>query len=248
MTGPTPQRASTGSFCRNALDPLGRDDGQAVRLLPARGDLGEKLVRRDAGRGRQPRLLADLRSSAAAPRRLPSGSPPGVLRDVEVRLVERERLDERRDRAEDREDLLRHGARTSRSRGGTITSRGHRRTARAIGHRRAHAEARAPRSSPPRRRRGSRAARRRPPACPRASDRRAARRTRRTRPCRRGGSCGPSGRGTTRSRLQRPRSSRARSGRGPLRRRRIRSVFVSFRCWMKRSCSGFRSGARHRAT
>ena len=33
------------------LDALGRDHGQAVGLLPARGDLGEELVRRDAGGG-----------------------------------------------------------------------------------------------------------------------------------------------------------------------------------------------------
>ena len=49
------------------LDAFGRDDGQAVGLLPRGRDLREELVRRDAGRRRQPGRLANLALSAARP-------------------------------------------------------------------------------------------------------------------------------------------------------------------------------------
>ena len=75
--GPDAPERVDGKLLEEPLHALGRDDGQAVRLLPARGDLREELVRRDAGRGRQPRLLADprleaprdVRRRAARPRR-----------------------------------------------------------------------------------------------------------------------------------------------------------------------------------
>ena len=59
VTGPdAPQRVHR-QLLQERLDALGADHRQAVGLLPAGGDLGEKLVRRDAGRRRQPRRLAD---------------------------------------------------------------------------------------------------------------------------------------------------------------------------------------------
>ena len=68
-----PQRVDR-QLLQKRLDALGRDHRQAVRLLPARRDLREELVRRDAGRRRQSRLLADRRLQ---PLRdvMPSGSP-----------------------------------------------------------------------------------------------------------------------------------------------------------------------------
>jgi hypothetical protein len=62
----------------------------------------------DAGRGREAGRFADLRLQAPGHvdgQRL----VPGVLGDVEVGLVERERLDQRRHGAEEREHLGRHG-------------------------------------------------------------------------------------------------------------------------------------------
>ena len=67
---------------------------------------GEKLVRRDARRGGQAGRLPDRLLDAPGdghPERL----APRVLGDVEIRLVERQRLDERRDAAIDGEHLLR---------------------------------------------------------------------------------------------------------------------------------------------
>ena len=103
-----PQRVDRQAL-QEALDPLGRDHGQAVRLLPARGDLRQELVGRDAGRRGQPGGLADL--LLEPPRHGHAERfAPRVLGDVEIRLVERQRLDQRRDLAVEREDLLRHGA------------------------------------------------------------------------------------------------------------------------------------------
>ena len=78
------------------------------------------------------RLLADARLEA--PRDVDAERlAPGVLGDVEVRLVERQRLDERRDGAEDREDLLETARYFSKSGRHDRRARGQRRTARAIG-------------------------------------------------------------------------------------------------------------------
>ncbi len=89
------------------LDLLRPDDEQAVGLLPVGGDLGEELVRRDAGRGGEGGLFADLAPDDA--RRLGRGREAGeLLGDVEVGLVERQRLDERRVAKEDRPHPPRH--------------------------------------------------------------------------------------------------------------------------------------------
>ena len=75
VTGPTPHSASTGSFWRKLLDALGRDHGQAVRLLPGRCDLRQELVRRDAGRRGQPGRVSESRAFSRCATRGPSGSP-----------------------------------------------------------------------------------------------------------------------------------------------------------------------------
>jgi hypothetical protein len=67
----------------------------AVRLAVVRGELGQKLVVRDAGRGIEPGHLFDLRPDrerdVARQRNILE-----VFGDVEVGLVERERFDDRR--------------------------------------------------------------------------------------------------------------------------------------------------------
>ena len=103
----TPERVD-GQLLEKTFDSFGRDDGQAVRLLPPGGDLREKLVRRDARRDGEGGRLEDRRFQAPRDRHA-ERLVPRVLRDVEVRLVERERLDERRHRAVEIEDLLRDG-------------------------------------------------------------------------------------------------------------------------------------------
>ena len=83
----------------------GRDDEQAIRLVPLGGELGQELVRRDAHRGRQPRLGAhappDVRGDGG---RWPE--EPLRAADVEEGLVDGERLHERRHLGEDRENAV----------------------------------------------------------------------------------------------------------------------------------------------
>src|SRR4051812_932897 len=88
------------------LDALRSNDGQAIRLLPARGNLGEELIGCDACRRGQAGRGGDLVLDSAGDR-LAEGLSPHVLGDVEIRLVERERFDERRHAAKDGEDRLR---------------------------------------------------------------------------------------------------------------------------------------------
>ena len=86
--------------------PLRRDDEQAVGLPLVGRDLREELVVGDAGRRGQPGLGADPRPDLLGDRG-GRGDPLQVLGDVEIRLVERERLNERRVLGEDRPDLPR---------------------------------------------------------------------------------------------------------------------------------------------
>ena len=94
-----------GELLQERLDPFRRHHRQAVGLLPAGRDLRQELVRRDARRRRETRRLAN-RGLQPLRHVDPERLAPGVLGDVEIRLVERERLDERRDLAKDREHLL----------------------------------------------------------------------------------------------------------------------------------------------
>ena len=82
-----------------------RDDEQPVRLAVVGGELGEELVVGHAGRGGEAGLGAD--PARGSPRRSawPTRSALQVLGDVEIGLVERQRLDQRRVFGEDGADL-----------------------------------------------------------------------------------------------------------------------------------------------
>ena len=85
-----------------------RHDDQPVGLAQVRRDLGHELRRRDADRGGQPDLRPDVgldppgdRRAVAEQRRRPG--------DVEERLVDRDRLDQRREAPEDRHHVAAGG-------------------------------------------------------------------------------------------------------------------------------------------
>ena len=101
-----PQRVDV-ELAQEVLHALRRDHGEPVGLLPARGDLRQELVGRDAGRRRQAGGGADLRLEAPRDGHA-ERLAPGVLGDVEIGLVERQRLDQRRDRAEEAEHRVGH--------------------------------------------------------------------------------------------------------------------------------------------
>ena len=180
-----PQRVDR-QLLQERLDPLRADHRQAVGLLPAGRDLREKLVRRDAGRRGQAGVArgcaAFSRFATAVAERL----APRVLGDVEVRLVERQRLDERRHLAEDREHRVR-GRLVPREIGRHDDERRAEAHGRRHRHRRAHAERARFVAGGRDDAAAIRAGRRRPPAARAATGCRAARPTRRTRPCRCGG-------------------------------------------------------------
>ena len=52
--GPDAPQRLNGQTLQKRLDAIGSDDGETIGLLPSRRDLREELVRRDAGRRRQP--------------------------------------------------------------------------------------------------------------------------------------------------------------------------------------------------
>ena len=187
VTGPTPHSASTGSCWRNVSTRSG-----AITVRPSGFRHADAIFARNLFGATPADAVSDGRrlDLRLQPLRhdLAERLTPRVLGDVEIGLVQRQRLDERRDRTEDVEDLLARRRGTWRSPAGR--SRGADRAGpRATSGSPTARRTSAPRSSPPRRRRGLRGGRRRRPACPAASDRRAVRPTRRTRPCRCGG-CG----------------------------------------------------------
>ena len=108
VTGPTPQSASTGSCCRNGstrsglmtVRPSGFFQPDAIFARNLFGATPADAVSPVASRIARLQTLGDRRGERLA---------PGVLGDVEVGLVERQRLDERRDLAEEREDGRRRG-------------------------------------------------------------------------------------------------------------------------------------------
>ena len=108
VTGPTPQSASTGSFWRNdstrsgamTVRPSGFFHPDAIFARNLFGATPAEAVRPVSSR---------IRSLSRRATSTPSGEAPGVLRHVEVRLVERQPLDERRRLPEDLEDLPRDG-------------------------------------------------------------------------------------------------------------------------------------------
>ena len=160
VRAPTPHSAVTGSGCRKSSTRGHRDDEQPVRLAAGRRELGDELGGRDADRAGQLQLRGDPAADLRGDRPRPAEQPDRAG-DVEERLVQRQRLDEGRDVAQDRHDLLggllvgRRGRAAARPHAGSgaaprsSTSRCARRSG-------------APRTTPRRRRRGAR--RRRAPA------------------------------------------------------------------------------------
>ena len=198
VAGPTPQSASTGSGWRKASSSPGR-----ITVTPGPG-VEPRRCRPGAWPPATPslarNLLAATPTEQARPWSLEHVGPDGV-RDlhrravqpagaghVEERLVEGQRLDQRRVGAEHV-----HHAPADLAVVAVVAREEHRVRGRAAAPaprawpsgRRAHG----PRTRRRPRRRGCRC-RRRPPAGPAARGGAAARRTRRTRPCRRGGSSG----------------------------------------------------------
>ena len=181
--GPDPPEPLDRQWVQERELLTGRDDDQPIGLREIARDLGQELRRRDADRRVQPGLRlhsgadshCDLGARAVQPVR---------AANVEERLVERERLHQWRERAEDRHDVAARGFVCVEAR-----REEHRVRARPTGprhrHRRVDPE-RAPRSWRRRRPRAGRAHRRRP-GDPRAWDPRAARPTRRRRRGRRAG-------------------------------------------------------------
>jgi hypothetical protein len=104
---PDPPQRIDRQLLKELLHPLRRNHREAVGLSPRRGDLRKELVRRDAGGCGQRGGVPDLRLEP--PRDfLAERLAPRVLGDVEIGLVQRQRLDHRRHRAEDLEHRLRH--------------------------------------------------------------------------------------------------------------------------------------------
>ena len=80
--------------CDEVRPHLRHDDELAVRLALAGGQLGEELVVGDARRCGQTRLLQDPGADRLRRGRGGRQAPP-VFRNVEVGLIERQRLDQR---------------------------------------------------------------------------------------------------------------------------------------------------------
>ena len=94
-----PQRADRQRV--QELDhPVGRDDQQAVGLAPGRGELGHELGRGHPDRGGDALLVGDAAAQQLGDLGRPAEPADGSA-DVEERLVEGERLDQRGDRPED---------------------------------------------------------------------------------------------------------------------------------------------------
>ena len=91
---PQRRRRAAGAGSRHLV---GGHDEQAVGLAVARGELGHELGARDPDRAGDAVLVGDLRADHAG-RSGGLPEPARAPRDVEERLVERERLDQRGDR------------------------------------------------------------------------------------------------------------------------------------------------------
>ena len=109
VTGPTPWKRATGSEATNSGPRSGRDHAQAVGLAMVGGELGDELAVGNAGRGGESGFLADPAADVLGDRPRAAEAVP-VLGDVEIGLVEAQRLDQVGVVGEDRPDLLRHGA------------------------------------------------------------------------------------------------------------------------------------------
>ena len=102
---PHPPQLPHGKRVEKRLLSSGGNDREAVRLPQIRRDLREELVRRNAGGNGQPRLFPDRRLDLA--RHFFRGAEqPLAPRDVEERLVDGERFDQRGEPAVDGEDRV----------------------------------------------------------------------------------------------------------------------------------------------
>ena len=138
VAGPTPHSRDTGSGARNACSVPGTTASTPSGLARSLASLARNFVeatptdQAQAGLGEHP--APDRRRDL-----LGLAEQPPCAGDVEERLVDRELLDERRDRREDRHDLAallgvaRHARREERRLRARLAGAGHR-------HRRVHAE------------------------------------------------------------------------------------------------------------
>ena len=137
---PTPHSAPTGSGCRNVTIAVAGTTSRPSGLARAGGQLRHELGRGDADRAGDPLLVGDPVADPdwAICAGLPSRRT--APDDVEERLVQAERLDQRRDRAEDLHHAARRPRRSGGGRGATTTACGHSRRARRHRHRGVHPE------------------------------------------------------------------------------------------------------------
>ena len=98
--GPIPGISRGGAPAKRSRRLLAGQHDEAARLLGVRGDLGDELVRPDPDRGVEPQALADRRTSPLI-RAIGSGRPG----EVEVDLVERDRLGRHPELADERHHL-----------------------------------------------------------------------------------------------------------------------------------------------
>ena len=98
---PTPHSAPTGSGCRKATTSCGGDDEQAVGLAPGRGELGDELACSRRPTEQVMPCSSATRSRISCADLGGPAEPADRAGDVEERLVEGQRLDQRGDRAED---------------------------------------------------------------------------------------------------------------------------------------------------
>ena len=184
VAGPTPHSRSTVSGCRNSSSWPGSTTRRPSGLARSLASLASCLVAATPTDAVRP-VSARTRRRISAPISGAGAVEAADAADVEERLVERDRLHERCERAQDRHDVAARGRVRVEARreehGVRAGARGRAPSASRNGSRTG-----APRSSRPRRRRGARGHRRRPDGRA-ASGPRAARPTRRTRRDRRAG-------------------------------------------------------------
>jgi hypothetical protein len=128
---PHPPQRPDRQRVQEGHDVGGRDDEQPVGLAPRRGQLGDELGGGDAHRAGDALLVLDGGADPLADLRR-RAEPALRAADVQERLVERDRLDQRGDRAEHGHDAV-GGPGVGAPSGGSTVACGHSRRARIIG-------------------------------------------------------------------------------------------------------------------